>query len=132
MSKSYNNAIFLTDPDDEINRKVGQMITDPQRKTRTDPGNPDICNVFSFHEIYTQGEIVQQIKRDCGKAKIGCVDCKKIMAENLITALAPVREKRKELGSDVKKIQDIIDQGNKKARSIAEKTMTDVKEAVRI
>ena len=132
MSKSYNNAIFLTDPDDEINRKVGQMITDPQRKTRTDPGNPNICNVFSFHEIYTQDEIVQQIKRDCGKAEIGCVDCKKIMAENLITALAPVREKRKELGSDVKKIQDIIDQGNKKARSIAEKTMTEVKEAVRI
>jgi len=132
MSKSYNNAIFLTDTDDEINKKVGQMITDPQRKTRTDPGDPNICNVFSFHEIYTQDAMVQKIKIDCVKAEIGCVDCKKIMAENLIKALDPVREKRKELGTDIKRIKDIIDHGNKKARSIAQKTMKDVKEAVRI
>jgi tryptophanyl-tRNA synthetase len=76
--------------------------------------------------------MVQQIKKDCTKAEIGCVDCKKIMAENLIIALAPVREKRKELGSDINRIKDIIEHGNKKARSIAEKTMTDVKEAVKI
>jgi len=132
MSKSYDNAIFLTDTDDEINRKVGQMITDPQRKTRTDPGDPELCNVFSFHEIYTRDEMVQQIKRDCRKAEIGCVDCKKMMAENLIKALAPIREKRSELGSDMKRIKDIIEQGNRKARSIAQKTMTEVKEAVRI
>ena len=118
MSKSYNNAIFLTDTDDEINRKVGQMITDPQRKTRTDPGNPKIFTTKAVGKGQGVG--------------LGLAICKKIMAENLINALATDREKRRELGSDVKRIKDIIDRGNKKARSIAKKTMTEVKEAVRI
>ena len=132
MSKSYDNAIFLTDPDDEIDRKVTQMITDPQRARRTDPGRPEVCNVFSFHEIYTPKEIVQQIDTDCRVAAIGCVDCKKIMAENLKKALEPVREKRRELESDVDRVKDIVEQGNTKARSIAQLTMEEVREAVKI
>jgi tryptophanyl-tRNA synthetase len=132
MSKSYNNAIFLSDSSEAINEKVSQMITDPQRKRRADPGNPDVCNVFSFHEIYTPYEKVQQIDADCRTAAIGCVDCKKIMAEHLNNALAPFREKRRELESDIKKVRDIIENGDKRATSIARETMAEVREAVRI
>jgi tryptophanyl-tRNA synthetase len=132
MSKSYDNAIFLTDTDKEIKNKSSRMITDPQRARKTDPGNPDVCNVFSFHEIYTPNETVKQIDTDCRKAAIGCVDCKKIMSQNLCTALLPIKEKRKALESDIDKVKDIIAQGNQKAEQIAKKTMAEVKEAVRI
>jgi tryptophanyl-tRNA synthetase len=132
MSKSYNNAIYLVDSDKEILSKTAEMITDPQRARRTDPGNPEICNVFSFHEIYSPEATVKQIEQDCRNAKIGCVDCKKIMAQNLCSALAPVRAKRKELESDIKKVEDIIENGNNRARSIAGGTMSEVKEAVGI
>ena len=132
MSKSYGNAIYLTDTKEEINNKVGQMITDPQRAKKADPGNPDVCNVFSFHEIYTPEEKVRQIDKDCRSASIGCVDCKKIMAVNLDKSLEPMREKRKELESDIDRVRDIIDRGNAKARLIAQKTMEEVKETVRI
>ncbi|MFH1489466.1 MAG: tryptophan--tRNA ligase, partial [Pseudomonadota bacterium] len=130
MSKSYNNAIFLTDSDKEVDQKVAQMITDPQRARRSDPGDPDVCNVFSFHEIYTPKETVLQVGKDCRIAEIGCVDCKKIMAENLKKALEPIRSKRRELEANVEKVKDIIEQGNHKARMIARQTMTDVRKAV--
>jgi tryptophanyl-tRNA synthetase len=132
MSKSYNNAIFLTDSDDEIYSKTEQMITDPQRARKTDPGNPDICNLFSFHEIYSPAPTVEDINRDCRAAKIGCVECKKIMAKNLCLAMAPIRDKRRELESDMKKVRDIIKNGNNRAQSIARKTMSEVREAVGI
>jgi tryptophanyl-tRNA synthetase len=132
MSKSYNNAIFLTDSDDEIYSKTEQMITDPQRARRSDPGNPDICNLFSFHEIYSPASTVEDINRDCRAAKIGCVECKKIMAKNLCRAMAPIRDKRRELESDMKKVRDIIKNGNNRAQSIARKTMSEVREAVGI
>ena len=132
MSKSYDNAIFLTDTDEEINEKVDQMITDPQRARRNDPGNPDICNVFSFHEIYSEIETTEKINSECRSADIGCVDCKKIMAANLNKGLAPVKAKRRELASDVEKVKEIMVEGNKRARLIAEKTMEEVREAVKI
>ena len=132
MSKSYNNAIFLTDTDEEIRQKVGQMITDPQRARRDDPGNPDICNVFSFHEIYTDHEIVEKINKECRAADIGCVECKKLMGEGLVKGLEPVRARRKELESDFKKVKEIVAEGNIRARAIAEKTMEEVREAVKI
>ncbi len=132
MSKSYDNAIFLTDPDEVIDMKVGQMITDPQRARRKDPGDPSICNVFSFHEIYSDPETVAAINRDCRSADIGCVECKKIMSENLKKGLRPIREKRRELESNMDVIRDIVEQGNKKARSIAQKTMSEVREALKI
>lgn len=132
MSKSYGNAIYLTDSDEEIGRKVGQMITDPQRARKNDPGDPDVCNVFSFHEMYTDPEIVQRINGECKSAAIGCVDCKKIMAASLKKGLEPVKAKRKELESDMEKIKEIVEQGNRKAGSIARKTMAEVREAVKI
>ena len=132
MSKSYDNAIFLTDTEDEIRAKTSQMITDPQRARRTDPGNPEICNVFSFHEIYTSQDTVDRINAECRKALIGCVECKKLMAENLITALAPIQTKRRELESDMDRVRDIVEKGNSRAKSIAKNTMTEVRNAVRI
>lgn len=132
MSKSYNNSIFLTDSDDEIISKTGRMVTDPQRARKTDPGNPDICNVFTFHEIYSSSDTVSQINDECRSAEIGCVDCKKIMAKNLLEALLPVREKRRELDSNEELVKEIIDSGNKRARAIAKRTMSEVKEVIGI
>ena len=132
MSKSYNNAIFLTDSKEEVEKKVGQMITDPQRARRNDPGNPEVCNVFSFHEMYTPGETVHQIDRDCRTAALGCVDCKNNMADRLNEALDPIREKRKNLELNIDRVKNIIEQGNTKARVIAQNTMTEVREAVKI
>ena len=132
MSKSYNNAIFLSDAKEEVRQKVTRMITDPQRARRSDPGRPEVCNVFSFHEIYTSGEKVQQIDQDCRKAAIGCVDCKNIMAENLNIALEPIREKRRELEANIDKVKDIMVRGDERARSIARETMEEVREVVKI
>lgn len=132
MSKSYGNAIYLSDNADQIQTKVMQMITDPQRMRRSDPGNPDICNVFEFHNLYTDAEQVRQIDRDCRTAGIGCVECKKIMAKNLIEALAPVREKRMYYESHPDMVEQIMVDGSRRARDIAVETMDQVKNAIKI
>jgi len=132
MSKSYGNAIFLTDSDDELDMKVARMITDPQRARRSDPGNPAVCNVFSFHEIYSPADMVSRLKEQCRKAEIGCVECKKLMAGALKHYLEPVRVARRELEARPDHVRQIVSEGNKKARSIARLTMEEVREAVKI
>ncbi|MBW2143394.1 MAG: tryptophan--tRNA ligase [Deltaproteobacteria bacterium] len=132
MSKSYDNAILLSDSDEDIDKKVAQMITDPQRARKTDPGDPGVCNVFSFHEMYTDSKTVERIDGECRSAGIGCVECKKIMAAGLKKGLEPVRERRKELEADTQKIEEIIAEGNARARSIAIETMEEVREAIKI
>jgi tryptophanyl-tRNA synthetase len=132
MSKGYDNAIFISDPKEMVNKKVSEMITDPQRARRSDPGRPEFCNVFTFHELYTDKEKVKEIDKGCRKASIGCVECKKIMASHLNKALSPIREKRAELESHLSIIENIIDEGNKKARKFAQTTMEEVREVVRI
>ncbi|MBW1714500.1 MAG: tryptophan--tRNA ligase [Deltaproteobacteria bacterium] len=132
MSKSYGNAIFLTDSDQEIDRKVSQMITDPQRKRKTDPGDPAICNVFSFHEIYSEPETVKQIDGACRKAEIGCVECKRMMAASLKKGLQPIREKRRELEADISIVKQIMQEGCQRARKVASRTMEEVREAVKL
>ncbi|MBW1954478.1 MAG: tryptophan--tRNA ligase [Deltaproteobacteria bacterium] len=130
MSKSYDNAIFLSDPPETIAAKVAQMITDPQRARRSDPGNPEECNVFSFHRIYTDPNTVFQIDAECRTAKIGCVECKKIMAKHLSEALAPIREKRAYYEKQPGEVNEIIENGCARARKEAEKTMEAVRERV--
>jgi len=132
MSNSYNNAIFISDSREVIKTTVAGMITDPQRARRSDPGRPDFCNVFTFHELYTDKEKVKEIDEACRTATIGCVECKQTMASNLNKALEPLREKRKELEANPKFIEDIIHEGNKKARKIAQKTMEEVRGVVKI
>ena len=132
MSKGYDNAIFISDPKEVIEKRVSEMITDPQRARRSDPGRPDYCNVFSFHELYTDTEKVREIDTACRNATIGCVECKQIMAESLNAALKPVREKRRELEGSPQTIDAIMEEGNQKARKIARATMEEVREAVKI
>ncbi len=132
MSKSYGNAIFLTDSDEEIDEKVMQMITDPQRARKTDPGNPDICNVYSFHEIYSSNDLVSSINRKCRTAEIGCVECKKVMADSLKKGLNPIKERRTALQGDRKYVDSVISEGNQRARKIAVETMEIVREVVKI
>jgi tryptophanyl-tRNA synthetase len=132
MSKSYNNAIYLSDSAEKIAATVAQMITDPQRGRRSDPGNPDVCNVFSFHKLYTDAGAVSEIDTQCRNAEIGCVECKKIMAENLIKALEPIREKRRYYESRLDLVEEIIHEGSNKARIVAQKTMEEVRSVVKI
>ncbi len=132
MSKGYDNAIFISDSKEVIEKKVDEMITDPQRARRSDPGRPGYCNVFTFHELYTDKETVKEIDESCRKATIGCVDCKRIMAASLNLSLEPIREKRKELEANPRTIDTVIEEGNRKARKIAKSTMKEVREAVKI
>jgi tryptophanyl-tRNA synthetase len=132
MSKSYNNAIFLSDSPKEISAKVSRMITDPQRERRSDPGNPDVCNVFDFHKLYTDPQMVQEIDEQCRTAGIGCVECKQKMAQSLITALEPIREKRAYYESRPELVDDIMTEGSDRARRTARSTMEEVRAAIKI
>jgi len=132
MSKSYNNAIFLSDSPKEISAKVARMITDPQRERRSDPGNPDICNVFDFHKLYTEPQMVQEIDEQCRTAGIGCVECKQKMAQGLSAALEPIRTKRAYYESRPDLVNDIMTEGSDRARRTAVKTMEEVRAAIKI
>ncbi len=132
MSKSYDNAIYLSDTPEQISVNVSRMITDPQRARKDDPGNPEVCNVFDFHKLYSNSSTVEEINHQCRTAKIGCVDCKKIMAKNLAEALKPIREKRSFYESHPKLVEEIMQNGDDKARSIAKQTMEEVRFKVKI
>jgi tryptophanyl-tRNA synthetase len=132
MSKSYDNAIFLSEAPEQIRTKVSQMITDPQRARRSDPGDPKVCNVFAFHRMYTPASEVKEIDRDCRQAKIGCVECKKKMAQNLIVALEPIREKRAFYQAHPERVDEIVAEGCEKARKTARQTMESVRAAIKI
>ncbi len=132
MSKSYNNAIFLSDSPDEISAKVSKMITDPQRARRSDPGNPDVCNVFEFHKLFSDTASVERINSECRTAQIGCVECKKIMAQHLILALDPIREKREFYQNRPDLVDEIITAGTEKARKVARQTMEEVRSAIKM
>ena len=130
MAKSYGNAIWLTDPPDEIRTKVRNMMTDPQRQRRTDPGRPEICPVFAWHKLFSPPETIAWSEQGCRTAGIGCVQCKAAMAENLVKWIEPIQTKRKELESRPQKVWDILDAGSKMARKTAESTMERVRNAV--
>ena len=130
MSKSLNNHIELAATPEETENRVMQMVTDPQRIKRTDSGNPEICNVFTLHKIFSSPDEVEQINRDCRAADIGCVDCKRKLASNLNKHLEPFRAKRAELEKDPDFVRDILLDGAKQARLIASETMQEVRAAV--
>jgi len=132
MSKSYDNAIYFSDSPDDISTKVAKMLTDPQRARKSDPGNPDICNVFEFHKLYSDSKTIDRINKECRKAEIGCVECKQIMAQYLIKALEPMREKREYYEARPRLVDDIIAEGCDKARRVARQTMAEVRTAIKI
>jgi tryptophanyl-tRNA synthetase len=130
MSKSLNNHIEIAATPEETQKRVMMMVTDPARKLRSDPGNPDVCNVFTMHKIFSSQEEIDMINTECRRAGIGCVDCKKILAKNMNSYFEPFRQKRAELNQHPDLIFDILADGDKRARAIAEKTMAEVRDAI--
>ncbi len=129
MSKSYGNTIYMSASPEEIMEKVKLMITDPQRIRKTDPGDPDVCTVFSFHKIFNPEGTVE-IEEVCRKGEIGCVQCKKRLAERKILQLQPIYEKRQELLKKPEYIKEILEDGRIRARDKAVETMEEVREAM--
>ena len=130
MSKSYGNAIELGESDDSIRVKTKAMITDPARKRRTDPGNPDICPVFDWHKLFSPAETLSWASVGCKTAGIGCIECKTAMADNLIKWIAPIRARRLEFAAEPGRVLEVIDAGSDRARETAQATMKRVREAV--
>jgi tryptophanyl-tRNA synthetase len=132
MSKSYGNAILLSDTADEVWAKIRPMVTDPARQRRTDKGNPEICNVFSYHKLFSGEETVGKVDRGCREAGIGCIECKKWMFEGMEKVLKPIREERCRIVESGVSVQDILDEGTEKAKKVAAAKLTEVRDAVRI
>jgi len=130
MSKSLDNHIELAATPEETQKRVMQMVTDPARIRRTDPGNPDVCNVYSLHKVFSSPDEVAMVDVECRRAGIGCVDCKKLLARNLNAHLAPFREKRLELAEDPNYVWDVLAGGRERAQVIARQTMAEVRAAV--
>lgn len=131
MSKSYGNDIPLGAEDSLIQERVGQMVTDPARIRKTDLGHPDVCTVYTYHTFYNQQE-APAIEEQCRKGQIGCVACKKQLAQKLTTFLAPIRERRSALAENPAQVQDILAGGREKAAARAGETMRLVREAMGI
>ncbi|HEX5411476.1 MAG TPA: tryptophan--tRNA ligase [Terriglobia bacterium] len=132
MSKSYGNAIFLSDSPDVVNEKVRGMITDPARKRRYDKGNPDVCPVFDHHKLFSPSEVIDRVNRECRTAELGCVECKKLMAHHLIEYLAPIQVRRKIYERDPQKVWDVLAAGTEKARHVAQQSMGEVRTATKL
>ncbi len=130
MSKSYGNAIALSESDDDIRKKTKVMVTDPARKRRSDPGNPDVCPVYDWHKLFSPQETLDWAAQGCRTAGIGCIECKAKMADHLIQWIAPVRERRLEYEKHPKRVLEILDEGSNKARRVAQGIMERVREAV--
>ena len=130
MSKSYGNAITLSESDDDIRKKTKVMVTDPARKRRSDPGNPDVCPVYDWHKLFSSPDTLRWAAEGCRTAGIGCIECKARMADHLITWIAPIRERRVEYQQYPARVLEVIDEGSKKARAVAKGTMNRVREAV--
>jgi tryptophanyl-tRNA synthetase len=130
MSKSLDNHIEMASTPEETTRRVMQMVTDPQRQRRSDPGRPDVCNVFSMHKVFSSPEEVKMVDTECRRAGIGCVDCKKLFAKNLNQNLDPFRQRRADLAKDPQYVWDILEDGQRRANLIARETMAEVRRAI--
>jgi tryptophanyl-tRNA synthetase len=131
MSKSYDNCIYLSDTQKKVVKKVQQMVTDPARVRRDDPGHPDVCSVFDYQKVFNSEE-TPQIEIDCKAARIGCADCKQRLAENINAVLDPIREQRAILEEKPKRVESILKQGAKQARAVAQDTMSQLRDALHL
>jgi tryptophanyl-tRNA synthetase len=132
MSKSYGNTIALADDPTVVEQKILEMLTDPARKRRSDPGNPDVCPVFDYRKLFSSAEAVAYVDRACRTAEIGCVDDKRGLAKDVLAFLRPIYERRKRLASDPARLEAIIAEGTRRARAVAEATMAEVRTAVKL
>ena len=132
MSKSYKNAVYLSDPPEVVSKKLATMITDPARKRRTDKGNPDVCPVFDLHKVFSTAPHIDQVNRECRTAEIGCLDCKQILAGNINKGLEAIQKRRRPYERDPEKVWAILEEGTEKARKVAQETMREVRAAVKI
>lgn len=132
MSKSYNNAVFLSDTPEEIDRKLSRMMTDPRRVRRNDPGDPADCPAFSLHRIYCTPEEIEYVTVGCRSAGIGCLECKKIMIKHVIADIAPIQQRRVELEHRPDDVSAVLEDGNRRAGEVATRTMDEVRAAMRI
>jgi len=130
MSKSYGNALLLSEPEASIRAKLKTMVTDPARVRRTDPGNPHVCPVYSLHKIFSDQETIAKVEQGCTTAGIGCIECKTWAADHLITTIKPLQERRAKYEQNPKMVWDILEAGSAKARRAAEATMTDVRDSM--
>ena len=132
MSKSYNNCLYLSDTPADITKKVMAMVTDPARVRRQDPGNPDVCPLYVLDQIFAPKAWCDHVNVECRRAGIGCVDDKKELLKHLLAYLQPIQEKRRELASTPKQVGEIIAEGSRKARVIAQETLGRVQEAMKL
>ena len=128
MSKSRGNAVSLVEEPEAVRKLVGAAFTDPERKRRSDPGRPEVCNIYTLHHFFTPLDRVSSIERDCRAAQIGCVDCKAELAGNLVTALAPIRERYRAIRGDEEGLRRVLAAGAAKARGLARETLSLVRE----
>gem|GEM_PF-421638 len=131
MSKSRDNYIEIAASPEEIERRVMSMVTDPQRRRLSDPGRPEVCNVFTLHGVFSPDD-VDQIEVDCRNANIGCVQCKKLFAKNLADYFAPFRARRAELASDPERVWQILREGAQQASAVASDVMAEVRAAIQL
>ena len=132
MSKSYGNAIMLTDPEPVVRQKLKTMVTDPARVRRTDPGNPDLCPVGDLHKIFSSPETMAKVNEGCRSAGIGCIECKGWAADALVQVLNPMQERRRKYADNPRLAWDILEAGSARARDVAGATMNEVRDAMSI
>ncbi|QXE91852.1 tryptophan--tRNA ligase [Geomonas subterranea] len=132
MSKSYGNAIFLSDDAEETRKKVMSMVTDTLRPFKRDPGEPDRCVAFTLHSLYVDADKRAEIVEGCRSAQLGCVDCKKILAQAMVDTLAPFREKRVELAGKPGLVEEVLAEGSRKAEVVARQTMDEARAALKV
>ena len=131
MSKSYNNAVFLSDPPADVEAKLARMMTDPRRVRRNDPGDPKDCPAYqSLHKIYCTPDELAFVDKGCKSASIGCLECKKIMIRHVIEDLRPIQERRREIDKQPALVTDVLEDGNRRAQAVASQTMKEVRDAV--
>ncbi|HEY7532871.1 MAG TPA: tryptophan--tRNA ligase [Nitrospiraceae bacterium] len=132
MSKSYGNTINLSDSELVVRQKLKTMVTDPARVRRHDPGNPEICPVYDFHKIFSPTSIQEQVNQECRTAVIGCIDCKKLVADRIVERLTPIWDARADLTKDPARLTEIVEDGSRRASLVAHRTLEDVNEAMHI
>ena len=128
MSKSYGNSIYLSDDEASLRKKMSDAVTDPARIRKSDPGNPDVCNVFDYHRLFSPPEVVSRVNLQCRAAEIGCVEDKKLATENLLAFLRPIQERRRELEANPGLVDAVLEKGAAAARKVAQENLKKVYE----